>query len=118
MESPSFIPEYSDLDYESTTDDDDDGDDDDARETDRTAIGISNFNHESNFVQVINPIRKDVNRSTLNDIPSGWDGRPVIINHLESKAVLDGDQVFLDCRIIGTWYNFANKGDIFYQKSF
>ena len=116
MEPPSFIPEYSDLDYESTTDDDDYGDDDDARETDRTTIGISNFNNESNFVQVINnPIRKDVTRNTLNDIPSGWDGRPVIINHLESKAVLDGDQVILSCRIIGTWYNFTNKGDYFYQ---
>ena len=112
MEPSSFIPEYSDLDYESTTDDEDDDEDDDTRETDRTTMSLSNFNDGSNFVPVMHsPIRKDVNRnrSTLNDIPSGWDGRPIIINHLDSKAVLDGDQVILSCRIIGTWYEFFKQ---------
>ena len=110
MEPPSFIPEYSDLDYESTTDDEDNDDDDDVRETDRTTIGISNFNDGSNFVpEIHNPIRKDINRNTLNDIPSGWDVRPIIINHLDSKAVLDGDQVILNCRIIGTWYEIFKQ---------
>ena len=110
VESLSFIHEYSDLDYESTTDDDDDDDDNATRETDRETTVISNFNDESNFAPVINnPIRRAVNRSTLSDVPSGWDGRPVVISHLESKAVLDGDQVILNCRIIGTSYELFRQ---------
>ena len=46
---------------------------------------------------------RDVNQNTLKDVQSGRDGKPVVVNRLESKTVLDGDQVIFACRIIGTY---------------
>ena len=63
-------------------------------------VTSNSIEESTTLVPIKNHINQEVN-NTLNDIPSGWDGRPVVIHHLESKDVLDGDEVIFRCKIVG-----------------
>ena len=64
------------------------------RKQTQTTASLGRTAQEGNY-------NKTIDLSEEASLPDVWDGCPVVLNHLKSVAVLDGDTVTLKCKVIG-----------------